>query len=81
MKVIATEGRPIKHWYNVKEFKPINGGTYIVYVEITGFCYIACVDSFNDGTFHFTNENNLEYIENVSHFMDIPPLPIREEED
>ncbi len=68
-------------WFSVKEFKPINSGEFLVYVESTGICYVADVDHFNDGTYHFNHPSGLEYIENISHFMNIPPLPICKEEE
>lgn len=63
-------------WYSVKTHKPAKSCSYIVYQETTGYTKIASVDHMNDGTYKFTCYFDSDYLEGISHFADIPPIPI-----
>ncbi len=63
-------------WYNVKTYKPSTSGTYIVYQETTGYTKIASVDHMKDGTYEFIDYQEDCALEGISHFADIPPIPI-----
>lgn len=63
-------------WHSTKTHKPPTSGTYIVYQETTGYVLIADVEHFTDGSFQFTNDYEPEYLEGITHFAEIPPIPL-----
>ena len=62
-------------WYSTKDQKPSDSGQYLVYQGTSGFCFIADVDHTNDGQFYFHNSENDDYLTNITHFAQIPPIP------
>ena len=64
-------------WYKTSEHKPSDSGQYLVFQEKTGYCLIADCSHYKDGTFYFSEaENNFEEIIGVTHFAQIPPIPL-----
>lgn len=63
-------------WYSVKTHKPATSGTYIVYQETTGYTRIAHVDHKIDGSYEFICEFEEDYLKGISHFADIPAIPL-----
>lgn len=63
-------------WHSTKTHKPANSGTYIVYQESTGYTMVADVEHFNDGSFQFVTDHQSNYLDGISHFAEIPPIPL-----
>ena len=63
-------------WYSTKEYKPSDSCEYLVYQETTGFKLFCYCDHFNDDTFKFMDSDTDEYLDGVTHFAHIPPIPL-----
>ncbi len=65
------------NWYNIKKYRPIDPGKYIVHEEDPGYTQTAWLTTHCDGSYEFTDLKD-EKINNISHFMRIPPIEIEE---
>lgn len=66
-------------WYSTQTHKPSDSGQYLVYQETTGFSFVCDAVLMNDGSFYFNDPYSDEYLTGVSHFAQIPPIPIEKE--
>lgn len=62
-------------WYSVKKYKPIQYGKYIV-LDNRGFCHVAYCETYTDDSYVFLNDDEEYTLNDVTHFMYIPPLEI-----